>query len=144
MHFMYKITRGMRQSNRACINRDIREGAMIQYQKSNDVLNTVNRGNPAESGLCTLCRADCRGRCETWTSAMKGRKLLYPRDFGAVTAGSSNINHVGVCYTNLRIQGYHYGCRWGGAQGQPAWQWSDPTVRVAGPRDFGREVRHIE
>lgn len=82
---------------------------MVHYQKSNDVLNTVNRGNPAESGLCTLCRADCRGKCETWTSAMKGRKLLYPRDFGAVTAGSSNINHMGVCYTNLRIQGYHYG-----------------------------------
>lgn len=40
---------------------------------------------------------------------MKGRKLLYPRDFGTVTAGSSNINHEGVCYNNLRIQGYNYG-----------------------------------
>jgi hypothetical protein len=40
---------------------------------------------------------------------MRGRKLLYPRDFGTVTAGSSNINHVGVCYNNLRIQGYNYG-----------------------------------
>lgn len=82
---------------------------MTQYQKSNDVLNTVNRGNPAESGLCTLCRADCKGKCETWTASMKGRKLLYPRDFGAITAGSSNINHVGVSYNNIRIQGYHYG-----------------------------------
>ena len=82
---------------------------MIQYQKSNDVLNTANRGNPAESGLCTLCRADCKGKCETWMSSMRGRKLLYPRDFGAVTAGSSNVNHVGVCYNNLRIQGYNYG-----------------------------------
>ncbi|MFZ7130885.1 MAG: glutamate synthase-related protein [Eubacteriales bacterium] len=82
---------------------------MNQYAKNNDVLNTVNRGNPAESGLCTLCRADCKGKCETWMSSMKGRKLLYPRDFGSVTAGSANINHVGVCYNNLRIQGYHYG-----------------------------------
>ncbi len=82
---------------------------MINYQKNNDVLNTVNRGNPAESGLCTLCRADCKGKCETWMASMKGRKLLYPRDFGTVTAGSSNINHVGVCYNNLRIQGYNYG-----------------------------------
>lgn len=82
---------------------------MLQYQKSNDVLNTANRGNPAESGLCTLCRADCKGKCETWMSSMKGRKLLYPRDFGTVTAGSSNTNHVGVCYNNLRIQGYNYG-----------------------------------
>ena len=82
---------------------------MSQYLKSNDVLNTVNRGNPAESGICTLCRADCNGKCETWLSSMKGRKLLYPRDFGTITAGSSNINHVGVCYNNLRIQGYNYG-----------------------------------
>jgi hypothetical protein len=40
---------------------------------------------------------------------MKGRKLLYPRDFGTVTAGSSNVNHMGVSYNNLRIQGYNYG-----------------------------------
>jgi hypothetical protein len=88
---------------------------MIQWPKSNDVLGTVNRGNPAESGLCTLCRADCQGKCETWMSSMKGRKLLYPRDFGTVTAGSANTAHVGVCYNSLRINGYHYG-----SQGMPA------------------------
>ncbi|MDR0905080.1 MAG: FMN-binding glutamate synthase family protein [Oscillospiraceae bacterium] len=82
---------------------------MIQYPKSNDALNTVNRGNPAESGLCTLCRADCQGKCETWMSSIKGRKMLYPRDFGTITAGSSNTNHIGVSYNNLRIQGYNYG-----------------------------------
>jgi len=82
---------------------------MIQWQKSNDVLGTVNRGNPAESGLCTLCRADCAGKCETWLSSLVGRKLLYPRDFGIVTAGSSNTCHVGVSYNSLRIQGYNYG-----------------------------------
>lgn len=82
---------------------------MVQYQKNNDVLSTVNRGNPAESGLCTLCRADCSGKCETWMSSVKGRKMLYPRDFGTVTAGSSNINHIGVCYNNIRVQGYNYG-----------------------------------
>ena len=82
---------------------------MIQWQKSNDVLGTVNRGNPAESGLCTLCRADCKGKCETWLSSLVGRKLLYPRDFGIVTAGSSNTCHVGASYNSLRIQGYNYG-----------------------------------
>jgi len=93
-----------------CINLVLRGGKeMIQYQKNNDVLNTANRGNPAESGLCTLCRADCKGKCETWMSSMKGRKMLYPRDFGTITAGSSNVNHIGVCYNNLRIQGYNYG-----------------------------------
>lgn len=81
----------------------------MAQNKTNDVLNTANRGNPAESGLCTLCRADCRGKCETWMSSLKGRKLLYPRDFGAVTAGSAADTHTGVCYANLRIQGYNYG-----------------------------------
>lgn len=78
------------------------------YSKTNDVLGTVNRGDACESGLCTLCRADCTGKCETFKSSLVGRKLLYPRDFGTVTAGSSNVNHVGACYNNLRIQGYHY------------------------------------
>lgn len=82
---------------------------MIQWQKSNDVLGTTNRGNPAESGLCTLCRADCKGKCETWLSSLVGRKLLYPRDFGIVTAGGSNTCHMGVSYNSLRIQGYNYG-----------------------------------
>lgn len=82
---------------------------MIQWPKSNDALGTVNRGNPCESGLCTLCRADCKGKCETWLSSLKGRKLLYPRDFGAITAGSANTTHVGVNYNGLRIDGYNYG-----------------------------------
>ncbi|MBN2232653.1 MAG: FMN-binding glutamate synthase family protein [Deltaproteobacteria bacterium] len=82
---------------------------MIQWPKANDALGTVNRGNPCESGLCTLCRSDCKGKCETWMSSLRGRKMLYPRDFGAITAGSGNTTHVGVNYNNLRIQGYNYG-----------------------------------
>jgi len=81
----------------------------MRFSKSNDVLGTTNRGNPAESGLCTLCRADCMGKCETWLASLVGRKLLYPRDFGTVTAGANNTTHVGVSYNSLRIQGYAYG-----------------------------------
>jgi hypothetical protein len=81
----------------------------MRFSKRNDVLGTVNRGNPAESSLCTLCRADCEGKCETWLSSMVGRKLLYPRDFGLVTAGANNTTHLGVSYNALRIQGYAYG-----------------------------------
>lgn len=84
---------------------------MIQWPKTNDVLGTTNRGNPSESGLCTLCRADCQGKCETWLSSLVGRKLLYPRDFGYVTAGSSNNTAIGVNYNALRIQGYNYGSK---------------------------------
>ncbi|MFC1494970.1 glutamate synthase-related protein [Thermodesulfobacteriota bacterium] len=81
----------------------------MRFSKNNDVLGTTNRGNPAESSLCTLCRADCQGKCETWLSSLAGRKLLYPRDFGTVTAGANNTTSVGVNYNALRIQGYAYG-----------------------------------
>ncbi|MDR1617059.1 MAG: FMN-binding glutamate synthase family protein [Syntrophomonadaceae bacterium] len=113
---------------------------MFSYQKNNDVLNTVNRGNPAESGLCTLCRADCMGRCETWTSSMKGRKLLYPRDFGTITAGSANTNHVGVSYNNLRIQGYNYGAY--GLKG-PLTNSADDCIfpNVSIETEFGKKVK---
>lgn len=81
----------------------------MRTEKINDVLGTANRGNPCESGLCTLCRADCAGKCETWKSSLVGRKLLYPRDYGLVTAGANKTTHVGVSYSSLRIQGYAYG-----------------------------------
>ena len=82
---------------------------MFEWPKNNDSLGTVNRGNPAESGLCTLCRADCKGKCETWMSSMYGREMLYPRDYGLITAGAKNTTHIGVKYDSLRIQGYNYG-----------------------------------
>jgi hypothetical protein len=82
---------------------------MINWQKTNDALGTANRGNPAESGLCTLCRADCTGKCETWLSSLRGRNMLYPRDFSNVTAGSGNTCPIGVSYNSIRIQGYLYG-----------------------------------
>lgn len=108
--------------------------------KANDVLGTVNRGNPAESGLCTLCRADCQGKCETFMSSMKGRKMLYPRDFGTVTAGSDNITHVGVSYNSLRVQGYNYGA-YGLAQGlsNDADDCIFPNVKLE--TEFGNEVK---
>ena len=77
----------------------------MRFSKGNDAIGTRNRGNACESSLCTLCRADCQGKCETWLSSMVGRKLLYPRSFGLVTAGANNTTHVGVSYNSLRIQG---------------------------------------
>jgi glutamate synthase domain-containing protein 2 len=113
---------------------------MIQWPKSNDALGTVNRGNPCESGLCTLCRSDCQGKCETWTSSMKGRKILYPRDFGWITAGSANTAHIGVSYNTLRINGYNYG-----AHGIPKGLTNNPddcifpNVQLEG--SFGKDVK---
>ena len=45
---------------------------MIQWLKRNDALGTVNRGDACESGLCTLCMSDCKGKCETWLSSLMG------------------------------------------------------------------------
>lgn len=111
---------------------------MIQYPKTNDAIGSVNRGNPCESGLCTLCRADCQGKCETWMSCMKGRKILYPRDYGWVTAGSSNVTHVGVSYNSLRINGGLYGSRGlaGGLTNDPD-DCIFPNVTLEG--EFGKE-----
>ncbi len=113
---------------------------MIQWPKTNDVLGTTNRGNPAESGLCTLCKADCAGKCETWLSSLVGRKLLYPRDFGYVTAGSSNTTAVGVNYNALRIQGYCYG-----SQGVPKGLSNSPDdcifPNVSVETSFGKKVK---
>ena len=112
----------------------------MRFAKNNDVLGTTNRGNPAESGLCTLCRADCMGQCETWKSSLVGRKLLYPRDFGVVTAGANNTTHVGVSYNSLRIQGYAYG-----AHGMPQGLSSNPDncifPNVDLTTEFGNTVK---
>jgi hypothetical protein len=112
----------------------------VRFEKSNDAIGTTNRGNPTESGLCTLCRADCTGKCETWLSSLVGRKLLYPRSFGIVTAGSNNTTHVGVSYNSLRIQGYAYG-----AHGLNPGLSTDPDdcifPNVDLTSEFGREVK---
>jgi hypothetical protein len=112
----------------------------MRFAKTNDALGTVNRGNPTEAGLCTLCRADCQGKCETWLSSLVGRKLLYPRSFGIVTAGSNNTTHVGVSYNSLRIQGYAYG-----AHGLSEGMSNDPDdcifPNVKLTTEFGKEVK---
>lgn len=71
---------------------------------------------------------------------MKGRKILYPRDFGWITAGSSNTTHLGVSYNSLRINGYNYGAH-GLASGltSNADDCIFPNVSLEG--SFGKEVK---
>ncbi len=113
---------------------------MVNWQKSNDALGTTNRGNPAESGLCTLCRSDCMGKCETWLSSLRGRNMLYPRDFSNITAGSGNTCPIGVSYNSLRIQGYLYG-----AEELPEGVTNDPDncvfPNVSLETEFGEKVK---
>ncbi|MDR3077965.1 MAG: FMN-binding glutamate synthase family protein, partial [Planctomycetota bacterium] len=111
----------------------------VQWAKTNDVSATINRGNPAESGLCTLCRADCAGKCETWLSSLRGREAVYPRDFGGITSGSANITSVGVGYHALRIQGYLYGAT--GASPEAARRGDVLFTDVSTETSFGREKK---
>ncbi len=112
---------------------------MVEWRKQNDALGTVNRGNPCESGLCTLCMSNCRGKCETWLSSLVGRKLLYPRQFGEITSGSSNVVAEGAGYHALRINGYAYG-----SHGVPEGLSSSPDdcifPNVNIETSFGRQV----
>lgn len=71
---------------------------------------------------------------------MNGRKILYPRDFGWITAGSANTTHVGVNYNNIRINGYVYG-----AHGVPNGLSTNPDdcvfPNVTTEGEFGREIK---
>lgn len=114
---------------------------MIQWPKSNDALGTSNRGNPCESGLCTLCDSACKGKCETWMSSLRGRELLYPRKFGYTTSGSSSVTAVGVGYHALRIHGYAYGAKGlngDGSEGGEADVCVFPNVDITA--QFGRHI----
>jgi len=110
---------------------------MISWLKNNDAIGTVNRGVPSESGLCTLCLSSCKGTCETWMSSLVGRKLLYPRNFGDVTAGANHVTSVGIGYHALRIQGYAYGAH-GVANNSPDYcLFTNVDVET----EFGNEVK---
>ena len=111
---------------------------MPEYESRDDVLDTSNRGDPAESGLCTLCTSDCVGKCETWQSSLRGREMLYPRRYGDITAGARNATPEGVSYESLRIQGYAHG-----AEGLPEDVSADPDdalyTNVDLETEFGAE-----
>ena len=113
---------------------------MLQFIKNNDALGAVNRGIPAESGLCTLCDSACKGKCETWLSCLEGRKMLYPRRFSHSTSGASNITSVGIGYHAIRIQGYAYG-----SKGMPDSLSDDPDdcifTNVNIETQFGNEIK---
>lgn len=112
----------------------------MTWPRNNDAIGSANRGNPCESGLCTLCESDCKGKCETWLSSLRGRELLYPRGFGEVTAGAANVTAVGVGYHGLRINGYAYGAS-GLAQGLTDSAEDCVFPKVSVETTFGVEVQ---
>jgi len=86
----------------------------LQRPNANDATQTSNRSRDVVpgSGLCTRCTDGCRGNCEVFKSAFRGREVIYPGPFSEVTAGGDK--DYPIDYSHLNIQGYALG-----AQGLP-------------------------
>ncbi|MCK9574201.1 MAG: FMN-binding glutamate synthase family protein, partial [Candidatus Omnitrophica bacterium] len=61
------------------------------------------------SGICSRCIDGCRGNCEAFKAAFRGREVIYPGPFGEVTAGADK--NYPVDYSHLNIQGYAQGAK---------------------------------
>ncbi|MFQ5953118.1 MAG: FMN-binding glutamate synthase family protein [Candidatus Omnitrophota bacterium] len=83
----------------------------FQCPGGNDASRTFNRSKNVvpSSGLCSRCVDTCRGNCEVFKSAMRGREVIYPGPFGDVTAGGDK--NYPADYSHLNIQGYALGAK---------------------------------
>lgn len=83
----------------------------LQRPNANDATQTTNRSRSVVpcSGICSRCEDGCRGNCEAWKATFRGRELLYPEPYGAVTAGADK--DYPIDYSHLNIAGYAYGAK---------------------------------
>ncbi len=83
----------------------------LSTPNSNDATRTANRSRNVvpSSGLCSRCVDGCKGGCEVFKSAFRGREVIYPGPFGDVTAGGDK--DYPVDYSHLNIQGYAQGAK---------------------------------
>lgn len=110
--------------------------------KSNEVLSVVNRGIPCESGLCTQCRVDCKGQCETFLASTRGRRMLYTQEpVGTVTYSSANMAPMGVSYNALKIKGKLIGSGGIQAENQNPRNYLTPSVDVSTQFGWSRKTK---
>jgi len=97
----------------------------LRQPNANEATGTVNRSRSVVpcSGICTRCMDGCKGSCEIWLSAFRGREVLYPGPFGEITAGADK--NYPIDYSHLNIQGYAVGAR-----GLPKGTKADPDSAV--------------
>ncbi|RLI75588.1 FMN-binding glutamate synthase family protein [Archaeoglobales archaeon] len=83
----------------------------LRRPNADEATGTFNRSRSVVpfSGLCSRCIDGCRGGCEAWLASFRGREVLYPKDFGYVTAGADK--EYPVDYSHLNIQGYARGAK---------------------------------
>ncbi len=93
----------------------------LQQPNANEATQTANRSRSVSpvSGICTRCIDGCRGNCEIFRSSFRGREVLYPGPFGALTAGADK--EYPIDYSHLNIAGYALGAKGlpGGKEGDP-------------------------
>ena len=89
----------------------------LQRPNANEALQTANRSRNVapQSGICSRCIDGCRGNCDLFNSAYRGRELLYPGPYGEITAGADK--DYPVDYSHLNIMGYALGAE--GVEGDP-------------------------
>ncbi|MFA4915616.1 MAG: FMN-binding glutamate synthase family protein [Syntrophales bacterium] len=97
----------------------------LQQPNANDATRTANRSRSVVpgSGLCSRCIDGCRGNCEVFKAAFRGRELIYPGPFGEITAGGDK--NYPLDYSHLNIQGYAMG-----AEGLPDGVLGDPDTAI--------------
>ena len=83
----------------------------LRTPNADEATGTFNRSRSVVpfSGLCSRCVDGCRGGCEIWLASFRGREVLYPQNFGYVTAGADK--EYPVDYSHLNIQGYARGAK---------------------------------
>ena len=83
----------------------------LRQPNANEATGTFNRSKSVAplSGICTRCVDGCRGGCEIWLSAFRGREVLYPIGFGEITAGADK--NYPIDYSHLSIQGFAVGAK---------------------------------
>ena len=83
----------------------------LQRPNGNDATGTFNRSKNVVpgSGICSRCVDGCRGNCEIFKAAFRGREVIYPGPFGDVTAGGDK--DYPIDYSHLNIQGYALGAK---------------------------------
>ncbi|MCK4248936.1 MAG: FMN-binding glutamate synthase family protein, partial [Candidatus Omnitrophica bacterium] len=81
----------------------------LQRPNASEINETRNRSRDVApgSGICTRCLEDCNGNCELFKASFRGREVIYPGPFGALTAG--NDKEYPVDYSHLNIMGYALG-----------------------------------
>ena len=61
------------------------------------------------SGMCATCSVECPGLCEIAKSSYRGKEVLYPQPFGAVTAASEK--DYPIDYSHFNIMGGAVGAK---------------------------------